>query len=171
MLAALAFMRRGELVPDSTVWEMVRERSRCLHCGGGFLLDGFPRTLGQAESLQKLMEEDGLELSAVLNYDLPIDEIVARLSGRRTCRACKAVYHVVGQPPAKEGICDRCGGELFQREDDRPESVKVRMEAYERSTKPLIDFYSKLGLLVTVPATGSPEEICSRSTEMLGERE
>lgn len=170
MQAALQHMRRGELVPDSTVWQMVRERSKCLHCGGGFLLDGFPRTLGQAESLKGLMDEEGIKLHAVLNYELPIDEIVSRLSGRRTCRQCKAVYQVTTQPPKVEGVCDRCGSELIQRDDDRPEAVQVRMETYERSTKPLIDFYSALGLLVPVAATGSPEDICARSVGSLGVR-
>ena len=170
MSAALQHMRRGELVPDTTVWEMVRERSGCLHCCGGFLLDGFPRTLGQAESLKNLMETEQLSLDAVINYDLPLDEIVARLSGRRTCRKCKAVYHVTGQLSKVEGVCDHCGGELFQRDDDRPESITVRMEAYSRSTKPLIDFYTALGVLVTVPATGSPEEICERSLAALASR-
>ncbi len=171
MAAALQFMRRGELVPDITVWEMVRERSCCLHCGGGFILDGFPRTLSQAESLQRLMQEEKIPLHAVVSYELPLDEIVARLSGRRTCRSCKAVYHITGQPSKVDGVCDRCGGELFQREDDRPESIKVRMEAYERSTKPLIDFYTGLGLLVRVPADGSPEDICVRSITALEARE
>jgi len=168
MLAALAHMRRGELVPDSTVWEMVRERTGCLHCGGGFILDGFPRTLSQAEALKEHMASEKLTLHAVVNYELPIDEIVARLSGRRTCKQCKAVFHVTGQPPKKEGVCDHCGGPLFQREDDRPESVKVRMEAYQKSTMPLIEFYSGLGLLMPVEATGTPEEICRRTMGKLG---
>lgn len=159
MKEALGYMRRGELVPDSTVWEMVRERSGCLHCRGGFILDGFPRTVGQAESLKELMDREGLKLTAVVNYSLPFSEIVARLGGRRTCEKCKAVYHVTERPPKVEGKCDRCDGKLFLREDDRPESIKVRLEAYERSTAPLIDFYKNLGLLVEVPAKGSPDEI------------
>ena len=170
MAAALGYMRRGELVPDVTVWEMVRERSGCLHCQGGFILDGFPRTLTQAESLQQLMEDEKLDLDAVVNYELPIGEIVDRLSGRRTCGQCKAVYHVTQQPSKLEGICDRCGGELFQREDDRPESVTVRMQAYERSTAPLIEFYRNLELLLPIAATGSPEEICERTIKVLGEK-
>jgi adenylate kinase len=170
MTAAMQHMRRGELVPDSTVWEMVRERSGCLNCRGGFLLDGFPRTLSQAESLKEQMENDGISLTAVVSYELPLEEIVARLSGRRTCKQCKAVYHITGQPPNVENVCDHCSGPLFQREDDRPESIAVRMEAYERSTAPLIDFYSKLGLLVRVPAIGSPEEICERSMAALESR-
>ena len=170
MTAALAFMRQGELVPDSTVWEMVRERSGCLRCGGGFILDGFPRTLGQAESLTKLMNDERLSLDAVVNYELPVAEIVERLSGRRTCEKCKAVYHVTRQPSQTAGVCDRCGGLLYQREDDRPESVKVRMEAYDRSTAPLIEFYGKLGLILPIAATGAPLEICDRTVNALSER-
>ena len=168
MTAALGFMRRGDLVPDFTVWEMVHERAGCLRCAGGFILDGFPRTLGQAESLRRLMEEEGLSLNAVVNYELPLEEIISRLSGRRTCKQCKAVYHVTGQPPKKEGVCDRCGGPLFQRDDDRPESIAVRMEAYQQSTAPLIRFYADLGLLVSVDATGSPQQIFERTMDVLG---
>jgi len=163
MKEALAFMRRGELVPDTTVWEMVRERGECLHCTGGFILDGFPRTLAQAVSLKQFLEKDGLGLTAVVSYELPASEIVARLGGRRTCEMCKAVYHVTERPPKLEGRCDRCNGNLFQREDDRPESIKVRLEAYERSTAPLIEFYAKAGLLVQVSATGTPQEIYERT--------
>jgi adenylate kinase len=159
MKEALRYMRSGELVPDSTVWAMVQERSECLHCAGGFILDGFPRTLGQAESLKLLLDREGLGITAVVNYELPASEIVARLSGRRTCENCKAVFHVIERPPQIEGQCDRCGAKLFQREDDRPESIKVRLEAYDHSTAPLIDFYKKVGLLVRVAASGSPDEI------------
>jgi adenylate kinase len=158
MKAALAHMRRGKLVPDSTVWEMVRERSNCLHCRGGFILDGFPRTVTQAESLQRWMEHECLSLTAVVNYELPFEEIVARLEGRRTCEKCNAVYHITERPPKVSGQCD-CGGKLFRREDDRPESIKVRLEAYQRSTAPLIEFYMGLGLLLHVSAAGSPEDI------------
>jgi adenylate kinase len=167
MKAALQYMRRGDLVPDSIIWEMVLERSGCLRCGGGFLLDGFPRTLAQAESLKQLMENQRLDLAAVLNYRLPLNEIVARLNGRRTCQGCKTVYHVTERPPKLVDTCDRCGEKLFQREDDRPESVKVRLETYEQSTAPLIDFYQRLGLLVTIAANGSPEEICDRTITAL----
>jgi adenylate kinase len=167
MQQALAYMRRGELVPDATVWEMVRERGECLRCAGGFILDGFPRTLGQAEALKKFMDEEGLSLSAVVDYELPEAEIVVRLGGRRTCEQCKAVYHVKDRPPQVEGQCDRCFGKLFQREDDRPESIRVRLEAYNRSTAPLIEFYRSLGRLVRIPAMGSPEEICLRTLSVL----
>jgi len=163
MKAATEYMRSGALVPDATVWEMVRERSGCLHCGGGFILDGFPRTLSQAESLKQLMQDEGLALSAVVNYDLPASEIVARLSGRRTCKQCRTVFHVTERPPRAEGVCDRCGGDLLQREDDRPESIKVRLEDYDRSTAPLIAFYQNLGVLMQVDASGSPDEICAKT--------
>ena len=167
MKAAMEYMRRGELVPDSTVWEMVRERSHCIVDCGGFILDGFPRTIGQAESLRELMENAKLALSAVINYELPLDEIVQRLSGRRTCEKCKSVFHVTERPPKVEAVCDRCGGRLFQREDDRPESISVRLEAYERSTSPLIRFYENLGLLIPIVAKGSPEEILARTMEKM----
>jgi adenylate kinase len=149
---------------------MVRERKGCLHCGGGFILDGFPRTLAQAESLKQLMQEESLALTAVVNYELPVEEIVARLRGRRTCEKCKAVFHVTERPPIVPDLCDRCGGKLFQREDDRTESIKVRLNAYERSTAPLIEFYGDLGLLKTVTASGSPDEICARTVTELKAR-
>lgn len=167
MKSATEYMRRGELVPDSTVWAMVRERKACLHCGGGFILDGFPRTLGQAASLKTLLHDEYIPLTAVVNYELPAREIVARLSGRRTCEQCRAVFNVSERPPKEEGVCDKCGGKLFQREDDRPESVKVRLETYERSTAPLIDFYEQVGLLLRVDAHGTPAEIAERTLTAL----
>lgn len=165
---ALEFMRRGELVPDETVLGIVRERSHCLRCQGGFLLDGFPRTVNQAQALDELLAHEGVKLDAVLSYELPIERIISRLSGRRTCEKCKAVFHVESIPPQVQGICDHCGGNLLQREDDRPESIRVRMEAYEKSTRPLADYYSARGLLRTVSAEGTPEEIYRRSLEVLG---
>ena len=161
--AALHYMVRGDLVPDDTVLGIVQERMRCLRCCGGFLLDGFPRTVAQAKALENLLDQEKVPLTAVLNYELPIDQIVARLSGRRTCSQCKAVFHVMTMPPRVKDICDHCGGDLIQREDDRPESVRVRMEAYDKSTRPLIDFYQKRGLLVSINAEGSPEEIYQRT--------
>jgi adenylate kinase len=163
MQNALEYMRRGELVPDETVLNLVGERLRCLQCSGGFLLDGFPRTVAQAKALEQLLDNHGIKLSAVFNYELPIKRIVARISGRRTCANCKAVYHLESRPPKAAGLCDNCGGQLFQREDDRPEAVKVRMEAYEKSTRPLIEFYQQRSLLLTIPAEGSPEEIYQRT--------
>ena len=165
--AALDSMKRGELVSDETVLDIIKERTACLRCKGGFLLDGFPRTVRQAEALTQLLARERIQLDAVLSYQLPLDTIVARLSGRRTCEKCKAVFHVQTKPPKVEGVCDACGGRLLQREDDRPESVKVRMAAYEASTAPLADYYRKRNLLVSVSAEGSPEAIYRRTIETL----
>jgi adenylate kinase len=160
-------MQRGELVSDRLVVSMVEERSGCLRCVGGFLLDGFPRTEAQAEALDELLDQQGLALDGVISYELPLDEIVDRLSGRRTCGECKAVFHTTSRPPRDEGICDACGGELIQRDDDRPDAVRVRMEAYLESTKPLTDYYSSTGRLLTIDAHGQPEEILGRTLNML----
>lgn len=168
--SALEAMRKGELVTDDTVLAIIEERIGCLQCGGGFLLDGFPRTVKQAEVLTTLLASGHIELDAVLSYELPLDTIIARLSGRRTCEQCKAVYHVQSRPSKTEGRCDDCGGCLIQREDDRPESVKVRMAAYESSTAPLTDYYRERNLLVRVPAEGAPEDIYQRTLQALEAR-
>jgi adenylate kinase len=167
MSEALDYMKRGELVPDSTVLNLIRERVRCLKCRGGFLLDGFPRTVPQAEALYDLLEENRVHLEAVLNYTLPFSTIVGRLSGRRTCASCKSVFHVTGRAPRVVDVCDHCGGKLIQREDDRPEAVEVRMSAYETSTRPLIDYYAGHGLLRTISAEGTPEQIYERTMAIL----
>jgi adenylate kinase len=171
MTSALEYMRRGELVPDQTVLALVIERTRCLCCGGGFLLDGFPRTTAQARALQDRLEEIDIRLDAVLSYELPLEQIVSRLSGRRTCGNCKAVYHVETRPPKMSGICDSCGSALHQREDDRPESVRVRMDVYAKSTAPLADFYQQKGLLIPISAEGTPEEIFARTISALQKRQ
>jgi adenylate kinase len=167
MNAALDFMRRGELVPDETVLDMIRERVGCLTCGGGFLLDGFPRTVAQAAALQKILEREAIQLNAVISYELPLPEIVARLSGRRTCANCKTVFHIITRPPQTADVCDQCHGPLIQREDDRPESIRVRMAAYEASTAPLVEYYRRRHLLVPIAATGAPEEILQRTLAAL----
>jgi adenylate kinase len=164
---ALVAMRRGELISDALVIALVKERVRCLRCHGGFLLDGFPRTVPQAWALDTLMDEQGLSLDAVLSYELPLEEIVNRLSGRRTCPSCKAVYHVTDRPPRREDVCDKCASELIQRADDRPASIRVRMQVYEQSTRPLTEYYERTERLVTVPASGTPEEVLARSLEAL----
>jgi adenylate kinase len=164
---ALEHMRRGELVPDATVLAVVRERRACLACHGGFLLDGFPRTIAQAEALDRLLAAERVKLDAVLSYTLPLDQVVARLGGRRYCAACRAVFHLETRPSRVAGVCDRCQGRLEQREDDRPEAVRNRMEAHDRSAAPLADHYRHLGLLRVVSAEGSPEEVCARSLRAL----
>lgn len=167
MSVALECMKRGELVSDETVLSLVAERSECLRCGGGFLLDGFPRTVPQAKALEKLLAKQGVQLDAVLDYRLPLKVIIARLSGRRTCPNCKAVFHVESLPPKKEGVCDHCGGILYQREDDRPESIRVRMAAYTKNAAPLKRFYQRRKLLAPVEAAGTPELTFNRSLEAL----
>jgi adenylate kinase len=170
MTEAIEYMRRGELVPDETVLAVVRERRNCLHCPGGFLLDGFPRTVPQAEAMQEMLEAEHVKLDAVVSYELPIDRIVVRLSGRRVCSECKAVFHVETLPPKTQGVCDHCGGTLVQREDDQPESIRVRMEAYETATKPLVDYFRERGLLVPISGEGTPQEIFQRTLAALEKR-
>jgi adenylate kinase len=170
MAAAMAYMHRGELVPDSTVWDLVRDKCDSLRSCEGFLLDGFPRTLAQAKMLETFMEEEKLSLSAVVDYEVPQSEIVARLSGRRICAKCRAVFHVTWRPSKTEGVCDECGGRLYRRDDDNPDSIAVRLETYKRSTAPLIEFYRNLGVLTPVDATGSPEEVFARTMAALQRR-
>ncbi|MEM9659585.1 MAG: nucleoside monophosphate kinase [Planctomycetota bacterium] len=159
MSAALAAMRHGDLVSDEVVMSMIRERAGCLQDEGGFLLDGVPRTVCQAKALDALFKEVNVEIDAVICYDLPLEEIVDRIGGRRTCSVCQAVYHVKARPPSVDGICDQCGAVLLQRDDDRPEAVRVRMQAYREATEPLIQFYSERGQLISVSADGAPEAI------------
>jgi adenylate kinase len=167
MSQALQCMRQGELVPDSTVWAIVRERAGCIRCRGGFVLDGFPRTLAQAKAFRQFLDIEGLSLNAVLNYELPEAEIISRLVGRRVCENCKAVFHERLHPSRVSGVCDQRGQTPIQRPDDRPESVKVRLAAYARETAPLINFYKDHGLLVSVSAAGSPDEVFDRSLTAL----
>jgi adenylate kinase len=169
--SALEAMRRGDLVSDSVVIAMVRERVCCIRCHEGFLLDGFPRNTTQAVALDLLLKDQRLTLDGVLCYELPLDEVVARLSGRRTCSGCKAVYHISTCPPRAPGICDQCRGQLVQRDDDRPEAIRVRMAAYEKSTRPLVEYYERAGKLITVQAVGTPEEILERTLHALEERD
>jgi adenylate kinase len=164
---ALEAMGRGELVPDEVIVALVRERAGCLRCPGGFLLDGFPRTVAQAEALDALLAELGLSLGTALMFELPLQEVVHRLAGRSTCPDCKAVYHATTRPPCVAGVCDRCGGQLTRREDDRPEAVRVRMQAYEEVARPLADYYQRAGKLVSVPAWGTPEEVLVRALRAL----
>jgi adenylate kinase len=163
LLSAICSMRRGELVPDEIMLELVGERGRCLRCCGGFVLDGFPRTVAQAEALDALLKREGVSLDTVFSYELPIEEIVERLSGRLVCPKCKAVFHATRQPPTRAGICDSCGERLIRRVDDEPEAIRTRMEAYEEKIGPLLDWYAKRGLLIRVPAYGTPEEIYVRT--------
>jgi adenylate kinase len=167
---ALSYMARGQLVPDETVLGLVRERAACLRCRGGFLLDGFPRTVPQAEALEALLVEQQVTLDAVLSLDMHIERIVARLAGRRVCPGCRTVYHVAAQRPRLDDVCDRCGGRLEQRDDDTPEAIRVRMQVYQDSTAPLLAYYRRRRLLIRVSAEGTPEEVYDRATRALDRR-
>jgi adenylate kinase len=159
-LVAQGYMERGALVPDDVVLGVIEER---LGSDGGaakgFVLDGFPRTLVQASRLDDMLASRGAPLDRVLLIDCPEEEIVRRLSGRRSCRKCGAVYHVETMPPRKEGVCDKCGGELYVRGDDREEVIRRRFETYRRETLPLIEYYEKKGILVRIDGTDSPEAV------------
>jgi len=167
MQTALDAMHTGALVADSTVLALVRERQECLRCHGGFLLDGFPRTVPQAAVLDLLLAEHGLELDAVLNYELPLATLLARVTGRLHCPSCHAVYHASLQPPRDPGYCDACGTDLVQRADDQPHAARVRQAAYQADTAPLVAYYHDQGRLVHVPAHGTPQETFDRTLTAL----
>lgn len=162
---ALNYARRGETVPEDALLDLINERSRCLTCAGGFILDGFPRTLRQAEALDLLLERNDLSLDAVVLYELHAASIVPRLLGRRMCPACQRIYHVKSHPQKVAGICDDCGTKLVQRREDRIDSIRLIQGTYALSPQPLIRFYQNRGLLVTVAAHGSPEEIFMRTID------
>ncbi len=168
---AKEYMDRGELVPDEVVVGIVGERLRCSDCSGGFILDGFPRTIAQAEALEELLRRDGKAITDVIMLDVPEEEIIRRLSGRRICRRCGAAYHVVFNPPKEEGRCDRCGGELYQRDDDNEETVRARLRVYNSQTRPLIEYYEERGLLRRVDGVDTIEGIFERITRILEKRD
>jgi adenylate kinase len=159
---AQAYMARGELVPDSVVINMIDQRLQQNGSDPSFLLDGFPRTVAQAESLEHLLADQNIPLDHVISLQVPREELVRRLSGRRTCRKCGAMYHVDLDPPTNSGVCDRCQGELYQRDDDREETIRARLAVYDRSTAPLTSFYRDRGLLREVQGTGTTAEVLER---------
>lgn len=156
---AQGYMDQGRLVPDGVVVGIVRERLLASDCNGGFILDGFPRTLPQAEALDATLGEMKREIHHVISIEVDNKELLRRLTGRRTCRNCGAMYHVIFKPPAKEGICDVCGGELYQRDDDQEDTIRARLKVYEEQTAPLIAYYKNKGLLRTIDGVGEIEEI------------
>jgi adenylate kinase len=164
---AKEYMDRGDLVPDEVTIAMVRDRLAEEDAQEGFLLDGFPRNVPQAETLKKILSEMDQRLDLVLELVVDDDEVVRRLSGRRTCRKCGRIWHVAFDPPSKEGVCDVCGGELFQRDDDREETIRHRLEVYQEQTAPLASFYADEGILVGIDATGPVEEITERALAAL----
>ena len=164
---AKAFMDRGDLVPDEVTIAMVSSRLQEDDAQVGFLLDGFPRNVPQAETLKKMLAEWEARLDIVLELVVDDDEVVRRLSGRRTCRKCGRIWHGVFDPPARQGVCDDCGGELFQRDDDQEETIRHRLDVYQQQTRPLIAYYADDGTLLGIDATGPVEEITDRAMSAL----
>lgn len=156
---AQRYMDQGALVPDEVIVGAMRERLGRPDTAPGFILDGFPRTIGQAEALAQILKDLGQELEAVVYFDVSEAELLRRLTGRRVCRKCGATFHLVSAPPVAAGTCDRCGGELYQREDDREATVRNRLRVYERQTAPLLDYYRDRGRLRPVVGEGSMESI------------
>lgn len=166
-LEAKRYMESGQLVPDEVTINMVRARLAEADAADGFLLDGFPRTLPQATALDKLLADLGVALDVVLELVVDNDEVVRRLSGRWTCRGCGKIWHEAFDPPSQAGRCDRCTSELYQREDDKPETVSERLRVYSRDTAPLIDFYGAQSKLVGIDATGPVEDVTERAKDAL----
>ena len=164
---AKEFMELGDLVPDEVTVAMVRDRLAEDDAQEGFLLDGFPRNVPQAEILKKMLAELDVRLNVVLELVVDEDEVVRRLSGRRTCRQCERVWHILYDPPVRPGICDDCRGELFQRDDDSEGTIRHRIEVYAEQTAPLVSFYADEGTLIGIDATGPVEEITSRALAAL----
>jgi adenylate kinase len=164
---ARRYMDAGHLVPDEVTINMVADRLAEPDAGDGFLLDGFPRTVPQAIALDKMLIELGTGLDLVLELIVEDEEVVRRLSGRRTCRGCGKIWHVEYDAPLHDGVCDRCGGQLFQRDDDRPETVLERLRVYARDTAPLVDYYGARGVLVGIDATGPVEDVTDRALDAL----
>jgi len=152
---AKSYMDRGELVPDQILIGIIRDRLSSPDCSKGFILDGFPRTETQADALSSILHRLNQKLDGMINLEVPQEEVIARLSGRRVCRSCGANYHTRFNPPKEEGKCDKCGGQLYQRDDDKEEAIQNRLRVYNRQTEPLINYYKKAGLLI--PVDGAKE--------------
>jgi adenylate kinase len=158
-MKAKGFMDQGQLVPDEIVIGIIEERLKAKDCDPGFTLDGFPRTIPQAEALQPILTNIEKKIDHVINIEVDPEELVRRLTGRRTCKNCGAMFHLFFQPPKKEGICDRCGGTLYQRADDKEETIRTRLKEYEKQTAPLIQYYQGKKTLRSIQGVGGPDQI------------
>lgn len=168
-MKAKTFMDQGMLVPDEITIGMLMDRIGQEDCANGYVLDGFPRTIPQAESLTKALAERGEKVDYAINVDVPDENIINRMSGRRACLGCGATYHITFNPPVKEGICDTCGQELVLRDDDKPETVKKRLDVYHQQTQPLIDYYKNAEVLAKVDGTQPMDAVFQGIVEILGE--
>lgn len=166
--SAERYISGGQLVPDDIVIGIIRQRLSQKDCTQGYILDGFPRTIAQAEALTRILQEKGKKLDAVVNFDVAHEELVKRTSGRRLCRQCETSYHIDFAPPKQAGICDRCGGELYQRDDDHTETVQKRLKVYKDQTSPLIAYYQKEGVLKNVSGLGDSKGVYRQVTQQLG---
>jgi adenylate kinase len=166
-LQAKAYMDRGDLVPDGVTIDMVRDRLAQPDAKVGFLLDGFPRTVPQAQVLDDMLAEAGVKLDVVLELVVENDEVIRRLSGRRTCRTCNHIWHVDFDPPADEGVCDIDGGALYQRDDDQADTIANRLDVYAKETAPLVNYYAERGLLIGLDATGPVDDVTQRAIDAL----
>lgn len=164
-LQAKRFMDRGELVPDTVLLGAIEERLQRNDCARGFILDGFPRNVAQVEALAAMLHEMGTDLDNVISIRVPREEVVKRLSGRRTCRDCGAMYHIIFDPPSNPEICNKCNGELYQRDDDQEDTIVARLEVYERETAPVLEAYRARGLLREVDGIGSQDQVFARILE------
>jgi len=164
---AKSYMDKGELVPDSVVLGMVGERLKQDDCKKGYILDGFPRNTAQAEALDKMLAALNMSLTGAVSVDVPFEDLMKRLTGRRTCKACGQMYNVYFSAPKKEGACDKCSGELYQRDDDKEATIKKRLEVYTAQTEPLMGYYRNKGIVKSVAGTGSIDEIFSKVCAIL----
>jgi len=164
---AKGFMDQGQLVPDEIVIGIAEERLKEKDCNPGFILDGFPRTIPQAEALQPILTKIGKNLDHVINIEVEPEELIRRLTGRRTCKNCGAMFHLLFQLPKKEGICDRCGGALYQRADDKEETIRTRLKEYEKQTAPLIQYYGNKKMLRSIQGVGGPDQIFDQIIRLL----
>jgi adenylate kinase len=164
---AKGFMDQGQLVPDDIVIGIIEERLKAKDCHPGFILDGFPRTIPQAEALEPILTKIGKKIDHVINIEVESEELVRRLTGRRTCKNCGAMFHLLFQPPKKEGICDRCGGPLYQRADDNEETIRTRLKEYEKQTTPLVEYYQGQKALRSIQGMGGPDQIFDQIVRLL----
>jgi adenylate kinase len=165
---AKVIMDQGGLVSDKIVLGLVEERLKQPDTKNGFILDGFPRNTAQAESLDKILTGNNIPLTIALNIDVDMNDLLKRLTGRRTCKSCQQMYNIYFSAPKKDGVCDKCGGELFQRDDDKEATIKKRLDVYQQQTAPLIDYYSKKNIMKTVMGVGSISDIFNKVTAVLG---
>jgi adenylate kinase len=161
------FMDQGQLVPDEVVIGIIERCLKGSDCNHGFILDGFPRTIGQAEALQAILTRIGKSIDHVINIEVNSGELIRRLTGRRTCKGCGAMFHLLFHPPQRDGICDRCGEALYQREDDKEETIRMRLQEYERRTAPLIQYYQTKDCLRSIPGVGGQDEVFERIVHLL----